>query len=115
MKNKCKIDFDKKILELTFNGENHAIDLSEGDSFDNWNAIQTADKKIYDINVYFSDDETDDITVVLYEIISKESSENYTNPILVNITETVGEVGNYCNREGLDPFEVTGESFYDCF
>ncbi len=97
MKRNYKVDFDKKTLEINFDNETHKIDLTEGDADDNWNSFETKDGKIYDVNAFFEDDEkptSKNFTVVLYEIISTEHSENYSNPIVLKGSKS-GRIKKY--------------------
>lgn len=98
MKRNYKIDFDKKTLEINFDGETHKIDLTEGDAEDNWNSFKNQEGKIYDVNAYFDNGldaiSPENLKVVLYETISEKSSENFSNFIVLQ-GSFCGEIKNY--------------------
>ena len=54
-KNSAIVDCTKKVLTIVFNGEEHVVDLREGDLHDNWNSIQDNNDVVWDINFSWED------------------------------------------------------------
>lgn len=72
-KNIYSINYSKKELAITVNGEFHKFDLTEGDLSDYWNSFEDANQQMWDVNFY-QEDETCEPSVCVYECIWSEES-----------------------------------------
>ena len=97
MKDKFTVDYDKKELVVTFEGETFTFDLKEGDTGDFWSCLTHSNGTIKDINFYQEDhDETP--SVALYGVKPNEEGElliDTSDEILITEHTVTGNPFNY--------------------
>ena len=76
MKNEDKylVDYDHKLLAISFEGETFHFNLNDGDVGDFWHSLTTKGGVIKDVN-FFQDDEKEVPNLSLYGVKKNESGE----------------------------------------
>jgi len=108
--NKFKVDYDKKTLELEFEGEQFSWDLNEGDVGDFWHTFTKSDGTMKDIN-FHQEDENQTPSLAVYGLKKDKESKkdnlsiDMDDETLIEVCETVGNPINYFGAEVLSIFK----------
>jgi len=90
------LNYDKKTLNLNFEGETFSFDLNDGDVGDFWHSFTTKDGLIKDIN-FHQEDETQSASVGIYGVIEVdgELTIDADDSIYIQSCVYVGNPKNY--------------------
>jgi hypothetical protein len=97
MKDKFIVDYDKKELVVTFEGEQFTFDLTEGDTGDFWHSLTLKNGTVKDIN-FHQEDFDEAPSVALYGVKENEEGElliDTDDEILITEHSTKGNSFNY--------------------
>ena len=97
MENKFTVDYDKKTVELHYEGEVFNFDLTKGDEEDFWGSFTDKNEVTRDMN-FSQENENQKPFVSVYGLIYNEEEDNYsTNTNDQTEIETYEQIGNPLN------------------
>lgn len=98
-KNIYSINYTDKLLCVTFNGEFHKFDLTQGDLSDFWQGFETKDGRNWDVN-FHQEDETCEPNASVFEAKMEDGHWEIDTSVEYSL-ECIGTTGN-----AKDYFEV---------
>ena len=93
--NNFVLDYDKKTLQLNFEGESFNFDLNDGDVGDFWHSFTTRDGLLKDIN-FHQDNENEEPSIGVYGVVEVDGELSVDTSDSIYITEHT-KVGNALN------------------
>lgn len=113
--NKFIVDYDKKTLQLSFEGEIFNFDLNDGDVGAFWNSFTDKNGVVRDIN-FHQEDEEQEPTIGVYDL-KEETHEgetymtiDYDKETYIDVCEKIGDVSNYFGYEPSEDDEDSEEA-----